>query len=286
MEDVADVLLSDDGLVGTAAEVNAEAAAGDSETDAEIKDEEDLAREKRTRITQIEQAESAASNVEPGWAPDEEAASFIAEHEVQDGDELDSELLEDETDGDDADDAPEDGNSLVQKCTNGKNTGTMQVYVGAELYSKRMYPHGCPSYQKAFVKLFRVEKETGKLRLLDARFFDNREGFGYIMRNLTKGEYQVHFKKYSKGFDVFDFTVRLYGHRSLRLVDDDLSSLSQVKLSAAILDKLPTIKDHKQVQAVLQAESTAASVLPAPKQAPATPVQAAVAQAAPAPVNQ
>ena len=143
----------------------------------------------------------------------------------------------------------------------------MQVYVGAELYSKRMYPHGCPSYQKAFVKLFRVEKDTGKLRLLDARFFDNREGFGYIMRNLTKGDYQVHFKKYSKGFDVFDYTVRLYGHRSLRLVDEDLSSLAQVKLSAATLAKLPTIEDHKQVQEVLKAESSAASAVASPQPA-------------------
>jgi len=50
-----------------------------------------------------------------------------------------------------------------------------------------MFPHGCPSYQKAFVKLFKIEK--GKYRLIDTKFFNNREGFGYIMRNLTKGDY-------------------------------------------------------------------------------------------------
>lgn len=31
------------------------------------------------------------------------------------------------------------------------------AYVGASMYYKRMFPHGCPSYQKAFVKLFRVD---------------------------------------------------------------------------------------------------------------------------------
>ena len=73
------------------------------------------------------------------------------------------------------------------------NTGNLHAYIGAELYDKRMFPRGCPSYQKAFVKLFRIEKntETGedKLKLIDSRFFNNRDGFGYIMRNLTKGDF-------------------------------------------------------------------------------------------------
>ena len=38
-----------------------------------------------------------------------------------------------------------------------------------------------------FVKLFKIE--NGKYRLIDTKFFNNREGFGYIMKNLTKGDY-------------------------------------------------------------------------------------------------
>jgi len=34
----------------------------------------------------------------------------------------------------------------------------LEAYVGAEFYNKRMFPHGCPSYQKGFVKLFKVER--------------------------------------------------------------------------------------------------------------------------------
>jgi hypothetical protein len=54
-----------------------------------------------------------------------------------------------------------------------------------------MFPHGCPSYQKAFVKLFRVEKtkKGEKLKLVDTQYFNNREGFGFTLRNLTKGSY-------------------------------------------------------------------------------------------------
>lgn len=55
MEDFTEVLLKGDGpYVATGAEVDANAAAGDEESDAEIKDEEDLAREKRIRRTQQE----------------------------------------------------------------------------------------------------------------------------------------------------------------------------------------------------------------------------------------
>ena len=89
---------------------------------------------------------------------------------------------------------------------------SLEAYIGAELYDKRMFPHGCPSYQKAFVKLFKVEKtkKGEKLKLVDTQYFNNREGFGFTLRNLTKGNYQIQFKKFSTGFDVFDFTVRLY----------------------------------------------------------------------------
>jgi hypothetical protein len=34
---------------------------------------------------------------------------------------------------------------------------SLEAYIGAEFYNKRMFPHGCPSYQKGFVKLFKVE---------------------------------------------------------------------------------------------------------------------------------
>lgn len=70
-------------------------------------------------------------------------------------------------------------------------TDSFQAYIGGELYNKRMFPHGCPSYQKAFVKLFKVQKGRKKMTLIDTQFFNNRDGFGYIMRNLTRGEYQI-----------------------------------------------------------------------------------------------
>jgi len=38
------------------------------------------------------------------------------------------------------------------------NAPSIQAYVGAELYSPRMFPSSCPSYQKAVIKLFKVEK--------------------------------------------------------------------------------------------------------------------------------
>lgn len=128
------------------------------------------------------------------------------------------------------------------------------MYIGAELYSKRMYPHGCPSFQKAFVKLFRVDKETNKLKLIDSRFFTNREGFGYIMRNLTKGDFQIHFKKYSKSFDVFDFTVRAYSKASVKFIDDETETVKNVQLSQEVLKKLPTIKDQSDLKGVLEDE--------------------------------
>jgi hypothetical protein len=66
------------------------------------------------------------------------------------------------------------------------------AYIGAELYNKRMFPHGCPSFQKAFVKLYRVEvgqHGNKKLKLIDTQYFNNRDGFGFMMRELIKGDY-------------------------------------------------------------------------------------------------
>ena len=57
--------------------------------------------------------------------------------------------------------------------------------------------------------------------MIDTQSFDNRDGFGYINRNLTKGEYQVHFKKYSGTFDVFDFTVKVYSKNIIKLIDEE-----------------------------------------------------------------
>lgn len=33
----------------------------------------------------------------------------------------------------------------------------LEAYIGAEVYPNRMYPTGCPSFQKVSVKLFEVE---------------------------------------------------------------------------------------------------------------------------------
>lgn len=119
-----------------------------------------------------------------------------------------------------------------------------------------------------------MDHANNKLKLVDSRFFTNREGFGYLMRNLTKGDYQVHFKKYSKGFDVFDFTVRIYGHRNLAIVDDEQLTLDNVEIPKEVMDKLPTIKDGKAVQDALDTEAKAK--VNATEQAPqdANPVEA------------
>jgi len=139
-----------------------------------------------------------------------------------------------------------------------------------------MFPHGCPSYQKAFVKLFKVEKnaQTGveRLKLIDSRFFNNRDGFGYIMRNLTRGEYQVHFKKYSTGFDVYDFTVRVYADKLIRLIDDEDQKITQIELSKEVIDKIPNITDHHQVQKVLDEEKNSIKGK-VPEQAPPAPAE-------------
>ena len=108
---------------------------------------------------------------------------------------------------------------------------SIKAYLGAEMYSQRMYPQGCPSFQKAQVRLFKVYEENGKqkLRLVDSHYFTNREGFGYILKNLTKGEYQIQIKKYSFGFDVFDFTVRLFTPKYIKLIDNEEVEVARQK---------------------------------------------------------
>lgn len=62
-----------------------------------------------------------------------------------------------------------------------------------------MYPTGCPSFQKVSIKLFKVEAveqhrgkgEKQKLHLVDSQFKSNRDGFGFMLKNLTSGQYQL-----------------------------------------------------------------------------------------------
>ena len=87
-----------------------------------------------------------------------------------------------------------------------------------------MYPTGCPSFQKLSIKLFKVEAAAGKgekqkLRLVDSQFASNRDGFGFMLKNLTAGQYQLQVKKYSLGFDVYDVTARIYAKKALHMVD-------------------------------------------------------------------
>jgi len=60
------------------------------------------------------------------------------------------------------------------------------------------------------------------MKLVDDQFFDNRGGFGFMLRNLTRGDYQIQFKKYSTGFDVFDYTVRVYAPNGIKLIDEEV----------------------------------------------------------------
>lgn len=70
---------------------------------------------------------------------------------------------------------------------------TIDAYIGAELYSNRMYPFGCPSFQKAQVKLMRAadgKVASGeKYKLVDSAYFTNKDGFGFMLKQLTKGNY-------------------------------------------------------------------------------------------------
>jgi len=67
------------------------------------------------------------------------------------------------------------------------------------------------------IKLFKVTK--GRLKLVDSHYFVNRDGFGYMLKNLPKGDYQLQVKKYSFGFDTYDFTARIYSKRNIKMID-------------------------------------------------------------------
>ena len=91
------------------------------------------------------------------------------------------------------------------------------------------------------VKIFKIEPGKKRMRLIDSQFFNNRNGFGYILRNLEKGDYQIHFKKYSQSFDVYDFTVKLYASRKDKFIDDEESAIKKVKLTQEMIAKIPKI---------------------------------------------
>jgi len=67
------------------------------------------------------------------------------------------------------------------------------------------------------IKLFKVV--NNRLKLIDSHYFNNREGFGFMLRNLPKGDYQLQVKKYSFGFDTFDFVARIYAAKNIKLLD-------------------------------------------------------------------
>ena len=100
---------------------------------------------------------------------------------------------------------------------------TIEAYIGAELYSQRMFPYGCPSFQKAQIKLLKKidDEKIGSeaYKLIDSTYFDNKEGFGYMLKKIGKGNYQIQIRKYSFGFDVFDFTARIYSKNNIKLID-------------------------------------------------------------------
>lgn len=80
--------------------------------------------------------------------------------------------------------------------------------------------------------MFKVDKNVAgksKLILIDSSYFNNKDGFGYMLKNLTKGQYQIQVKKYSFGFDVYDFTARIYSSKNIKLVDIEESEINKQK---------------------------------------------------------
>lgn len=89
-----------------------------------------------------------------------------------------------------------------------------------------------PVISKASIKLFKVEtygNDKQKLVLVDSQYFDNKEGLGYMLKNLTKGDYQIQFKKYSYGFDTYDFSARIYADKHIKLFDLEEEEIKKAK---------------------------------------------------------
>lgn len=231
-----------------------ESASTDMESEIEIEDENKL-RDEKLNIVQSQAQETSDQEVEQETEVNDPKPEKIplkdAEDQTGKKKEAKTEVIKEEKKKDEkepikSNDLAEEDESvknhevasdLESNDLSGKkstNYGSLQAYIGAELYDKRMFPHGCPSFQKAFVKLFKVEKANKggqKLKLIDVQYFNNRDGFGFMLRNLTKGDYQVQFKKYSNGFDVYDFTLKMFADKLIKLVDDDNEELKKVKLS-------------------------------------------------------
>jgi hypothetical protein len=82
---------------------------------------------------------------------------------------------------------PEAGAPAASAKAGTASQATLEAYIGAEMYSRRVYPEGCPSFQKLAIKLFRVDKNAQggpRLRLVDSHYANNKEGFGYMLKNL------------------------------------------------------------------------------------------------------
>lgn len=182
----------------------------------------------------------------------------------QNAESLDDEInLELENDLEERAGEAEEQDNLAQSSATGSGV-LHEAFIGAELYNKRMFPQGCPSYQKAFVKLYRFEKGSGKnkvMRLLATQFFSNRDGFGFINRKLKSGEYQIQFKKYSSAFDVFDFTVKILSDIDLKLVDEEEHEIQKVKITEEQMKKIPKIgaEAKKEATTVSAAKNEAAA---------------------------
>ena len=64
---------------------------------------------------------------------------------------------------------------------------------------------------------------------MDSQYFNNRDGFGFMLKKLVKGDYQIQIKKYSFGFDVYDFTVRVYAEKNIKLLDVEQLEIKKAK---------------------------------------------------------
>ena len=133
------------------------------------------------------------------------------------------------------------GQAMARAAGKKRDNRKVKMYLGADLYSPRMYPVGCPSFQKINIKLFKVEetrsgkkgskkqKSKKKLVLLDSQFATNQDGFAYISRDLPKGQYQLQIKKYSAGAETYDFTARIYAEKKIPMIDVEESELTRAK---------------------------------------------------------